>query len=230
MITIRSAHTRGLTQLDWLKSYHSFSFGEYYDPNHMSFGHLRVINDDIVQPAKGFQTHPHRNMEIITYVISGQLAHQDSTGTGSVIKPGEIQRMTAGSGIAHSEFNASQTEPVHLLQIWITPMQRELTPGYEQKAIPTDRFNELILIGSPTGDSKSVKIHQNAYLYVAYMTVSHMLHYTLKDGRKGWLQLIKGQITINDQTLSPGDGAMISDEADLHIKCHADAEFLFFDL
>ena len=229
MITIRKAQDRGTTRTDWLISFHTFSFGDYYDPRFMHFGTLRVINEDTVQPGKGFPTHPHRDMEIITYVTSGTLEHKDSMGNGSLIKPGEIQRMSAGTGITHSEFNHSKNELVHLLQIWILPNQKELTPSYEQKSIAKIN-NQFILIGAQNPSKEAVTIHQDVKLYVAYLEPNNLIHYTFENQRKGWLQLIKGKINLNDQALSPGDGAMISSESDIQIKSLQESEFLFFDL
>lgn len=230
MISIRKANDRGLTQIDWLKSYHSFSFGDYYDPNHMGFGTLRVINEDRVTPGKGFGTHQHRDMEIISYVISGALEHKDSMGTGSIIKPGEIQRMSAGKGVAHSEFNASQTEPVHFLQIWITPSQKDLKPSYEQKTLPQGKLNELLLIGSPNGGKNAITIHQQAELYVAYLQAQESVTHEFKQHHKGWLQLINGQISVNDKTLDAGDGAGFQIAGRITITGLENAEFLLFDL
>jgi len=230
MISIRKANDRGLTQIDWLKSYHTFSFGEYYDPTHMGFGTLRVINEDSVKPGMGFGTHQHRDMEIISYVISGALEHKDSMGTGSIIKPGEIQRMTAGKGVAHSEFNASQTDPVHFLQIWITPAQKDLKPSYEQKTLPQDKFNELLLIGSEKGGRHAIIIHQKAELYVAYLKSQASVTHEFKQHHKGWLQLIKGQVSVNDKTLHAGDGAGFQIAGSVTITGVEDAEFLLFDL
>jgi quercetin 2,3-dioxygenase len=229
MINVRKANDRGIGSHDWLKSYHTFSFADYYDPAHMGFRNLRVINDDVIAPAKGFGTHPHNNMEIITYVISGALEHKDSMGTGSVIKPGEIQRMSAGTGITHSEFNHSKTEPLHLLQIWIKPASVELTPSYEQKTIPK-ATNQLILIGAQDKHDGAVTLHANAELYVAYMTPNSAISYQFKSNHAGWLQLITGSIKLNGETLNAGDGAAISDITKLDIQSIDDAELLLFDL
>lgn len=229
MITIRKSTQRGFTQIDWLKSYHTFSFGEYYDPHYMGFGNLRVINEDRVQPAKGFGTHSHHDMEIISYVVEGALDHKDSMGTGSTIKPGEIQKMSAGNGVKHSEFNHSDNEIVHFLQIWILPDKKGIPPSYEQKSIPTIKTNELILIGSPQGGSNIVTIHQDVELYVAYLTKSSAVTHVFKRN-SGWLQLIKGKILLNENSLSPGDGAAINDETSVEIRSEENAEFLLFDL
>ncbi len=228
MITIRKAVDRGLTEIEWLVSHHTFSFGEYYDPVYMGFNSLRVINQDIVQPGKGFETHEHREMEIISYVIEGALQHKDSIGTGSIIKPGEIQRMSAGTGVAHSEFNASKTDPVHFLQIWIKPNQTGLEPSYEQKTLPQSKMNELILIGSPIGGEQAITIHQDVYLYVAYLDKNNTIEYEFKNDRKGWFQLIKGKIKLNGEELEAGDGAMLIEEVNISIECLEEAELLLF--
>lgn len=230
MITIIKAHERGLTHIDWLKSYHTFSFGNYYDPKHMGFGDLRVINEDRVQPAKGFGTHQHADMEIISYVIEGALEHKDSMGTGSIIKPGEIQRMSAGSGVSHSEFNASQSEQVHFLQIWIMPNKKGIKPSYEQKSIPQNIHNQLILIGSPTGAEHAVSIHQDANLFVAYLDKNQSITHAFENSRLGWLQLIKGELELNGQILHAGDGAQCTDLSQIEMTAIENAEFLLFDL
>lgn len=229
MLTVRKAIERGHTQLAWLDSYHSFSFGEYHDLKHMGFSDLRVINEDKINPAGGFGLHSHNNMEIITYIVAGALTHKDSLGTGAVIRPGEIQRMSAGTGIKHSEFNHSNRSPVHLLQLWIRPEIDEIAPGYEQKKIH-HQFNEFILIGAPIPQKNTVMIHQDVQLFVAYLNSSHILSYSFKPTRVGWLQLIKGIIKINGIILSAGDGVGITTESNITIKCLSDAELLFFDL
>jgi redox-sensitive bicupin YhaK (pirin superfamily) len=229
MITIRHANERGHTKTDWLFGQHSFSFGEYYDAKHMGFGHLRVINEDIVQPNKGFATHRHNDMEIVTYIVSGALEHKDSMGTGSIIKPGEIQRMSAGTGVFHSEFNASPTELVQLLQIWILPEKTGLAPGYEQKVIDK-KSNQLILIGSQDGRENSVTIHQDVNLYAAYLTKDSSINYSINTHRQIWIQIIKGKITVNNNSLIAGDGAAVTAEKHLEITCQQDAELLLFDL
>ncbi len=228
MIYIRKNLDRGKSQTNWLTSFHTFSFGSYYDPAFMGFGSLRVINEDTVQAGAGFGKHPHDNMEIISYLVAGSLEHQDSMGTGSIIKPGEIQIMTAGTGIKHSEFNHSKTELLHFLQIWIIPEEPSLNPRYQQKTIKKEQ-NKFILIGSRDTRDDAVTIHQDVNLYAAYLTQNHTLDYTFQDKRIGWIQLIKGKITINAQELSSGDGAAIQHE-NIHIQCTEDAEFLFFDL
>lgn len=232
MISIRKAEDRGLTRNQWLNSFHSFSFGEYYDASFMGFENLRVINEDIIQPATGFGVHPHRDMEIITYVVEGALQHKDSLGTGSIIKPGEIQRMSAGTGIRHSEVNHSSTDYLHLLQIWILPEQQNLPPSYEQKTISKIN-NKLILIGSKNSSNSSpfsVRIHQDVELYVGYLTTNAIIEYVFSPSRTGWLQLVKGKVHINSSELVAGDGCAITEENQIKIECVEDAELLLFDL
>jgi len=231
MLTIRSAQARGRTAIDWLDSRHTFSFGDYRDHNWHKFRSLRVINDDRVAPRGGFDTHPHRDMEIITWVLSGSLEHRDSLGNGSVIRPGDLQRMTAGTGILHSEFNPSPTEPVHLLQIWLFPEQGGLDPGYEQRAFTRDEMqNNLRLIASRDARNGSVTIHQDADVYAAALDTGKSLRHQLARGRFAWLQVAGGEITLNDQKLETGDGAAVNDEAELEITARDRAEFLLFDL
>lgn len=225
---IRKSHERGLTQIEWLHSLHTFSFGHYYDPNFMGFGHLRVINQDVVQPGKGFNRHSHHDMEIISYVIEGELEHQDSLGTGSIIRPSEIQRMSAGKGISHSEFNASQENLVHFLQIWIVPDQAGLPPSYEQKSI-TKVPNQLILIASPESGESAVKIHQNMDVYAAYLDADARIQHRLRNARV-WLQVVKGRLQVGDVVLDAGDGMGISDGQELEILALEQGEVLVFDL
>lgn len=229
MIYIRKSNDRGQSQHSWLKSFHTFSFADYYDPGFMSFGPLRVINEDTVKPGMGFGKHSHDNMEIISYVVQGELAHEDSLGTGSVIRPGEIQRMSAGTGVEHSEFNYSKSDPLHFLQIWIIPEKQNIEPSYEQKNIPAID-NELILIGSNDANEGAVTIHQDVRLYAAYLNNNHPIKYSIKDNRGVWIQLIKGNLQINDESLSAGDGAAIFDEREIKIETDHSAEFLLFDL
>lgn len=229
MITIRKSAHRGNTQTDWLNSLHTFSFADYYDPQFMGFGTLRVINEDTVKPDNGFGAHAHNNMEIVSYVIEGALEHKDSMGTGSIIKPGEIQRMSAGTGVRHSEFNPSKEAPVHFLQIWIIPEKQQQPPSYEQKTIPKED-NKLILIGSPDGGTNTITIHQNVKLFSAHLTKNNSIQYAFEKNRKGWVQLIKGKITLNAESLSAGDGAAITDENTIQIACAEDTELLMFDL
>jgi redox-sensitive bicupin YhaK (pirin superfamily) len=229
MITIRKSADRGKTQTDWLESYHTFSFADYDDPKHRNFGHLRVINEDFVQGGNGFPLHPHHDMEIITYVVEGEIAHKDSMGNGSIIKPHEIQKMSAGSGVRHSEYNASKDKLLHLLQIWIMPDQQGITPAYEQKKIP-DISNQLILIGSSSGGEHAVKIHQDVNLYVSYLEPKANLAYNLNDQHIAWLQVIKGEVKLNGKILLPGDGAAIKNEKSLVIESAVQSEILLFDL
>ena len=231
MITPRKSPDRGRTKIDWLDSLHTFSFGDYYDPRQMGFRTLRVINEDRVRPGAGFPTHPHRDMEIITYILEGALEHKDSLGTGSVIRPGEAQRMSAGTGITHSEFNHSKTDPVHFLQIWITPATPGIAPGYEQKTIDDAKAHTgFAPVGTPDGRDQSVKIHQDAALSVAKLEHGQTVTTKLKKGRHGWAQVARGAVTVNGTALAEGDGAAISDEENVSIVASAPAEVLFFDL
>lgn len=230
MITLRPSDERGRADHGWLQSRHSFSFADYHDPRHMGFRHLRVINEDRVAPGRGFGTHPHHDMEIISYVLDGAMEHRDSLGTGSIIRPGEVQRMTAGTGVTHSEFNHSKSAPLHFLQIWIIPERRGLAPGYEQKRfdLDTDR-GRLHLVASPKGGD-AVRLHQDVSLYAARLDPGAGITHRFSAGRHGWLQLIDGELRANDLTLSPGDGAAISQEEHLHLEATAPAHFLLFDL
>jgi redox-sensitive bicupin YhaK (pirin superfamily) len=231
MITLRPARDRGRTNIDWLDSWHSFSFGDYHDPNWRGFRNLRVINDDIIAPSGGFGTHPHRDMEIITYILSGALEHRDSLQNGSVIRPGDVQRMTAGTGILHSEFNPSPAEPVHLLQIWLFPDRKGLTPGYEQKHFSdADRRGRLKLIASPDGRDGSVTIHQDADVYAALFGKKDQFVHDLRPGRHAWLQVASGAVQLNARPLSAGDGAALSEESSVTLSADADSEILLFDL
>lgn len=231
MIQIRPANQRGGGDHGWLKTHHSFSFADYWDPKWMGFRSLRVINEDWVAPNSGFPTHPHRDMEIITYVLEGKLEHKDSLGTGSVIRPGDGQRMTAGSGIRHSEFNPSPTDPVHLLQIWIQPEKAALPPSYEQKSFSEeDKRGQLRLIASREANNGSVKINQDAKLFVTLLKPREEVTHELAPGRHAWLQVARGTIELNGKQLAQGDGAAISEEKKLSIKGIEDAEVLLFDL
>jgi redox-sensitive bicupin YhaK (pirin superfamily) len=231
MITLRPAQQRGATKLSWLDSRHTFSFGDYYDPKQLGFSHLRVINEDRVIPGAGFPTHSHRDMEIITYVLEGALAHKDSTGTSSVIRVGDVQRMSAGIGISHSEYNASQTEPVHFLQIWIIPDQTGLKPGYEQHSFPLDKsLGQWTLVASKEGRDGSVTVHQDVELYLAAISKGQQLSYRLKPGRQAWLQVTRGAATLNGTSLDAGDGAAVSQEDLLKLAASDDTEVLLFDL
>ena len=231
MITIRKSEDRGQADYGWLQARQSFSFADYYDPKHMHFRDIRVMNEDHIAPGKGFGTHPHDNMEIVTYVIDGALEHKDSTGNGSVIRRGDIQRMTAGSGITHSEFNASQTEEVHLIQIWILPSEKDLTPGYEeQRYADRQQPNELCLLASPDGVQESVIIHQDVRLYTCFLDSDKKVTHMLPPGRYAWVQLVSGQIDVQGTTLKAGDGAAVRDETHILINASEDAEFLLFDV
>src|SRR5215468_4967179 len=232
MITVRRAGERGIANHGWLDSRHSFSFGHYYDPKHMGFGPLRVINEDRVRPGGGFDTHGHRDMEIISYVLEGALEHRDSIGTGSVIRPGDVQRMSAGSGIRHSEYNHSTDEPVHFLQIWLLPDEEGLTPSYEQKTFADgDKQGRLRLVASRDGRAGSVRIHQDAGLYASLLDKDEEVKHTLAAGRRGWIQVVRGGVELNGKGLRAGDGAAASDLPTLAVKATADgSEFLLFDL
>ena len=232
MITIRKATERGHAEHGWLDTWHTFSFADYFDPQHMGFGPLRVINDDRVAGGGGFPPHPHRDMEIISYVVEGALQHEDSMGNGSVIKPGDVQRMTAGRGVVHSEFNGSPDESVHLLQIWIQPHTRNLTPSYEQKFFgEEEKRGKLRLIASPDGAEGSVRIAQDAKLYASVLdTTSSEVAHTIARGRKGWLQVVKGTADLNGRRLEAGDGAAIDGEEALALSSTESGEVLLFDM
>ena len=232
MITIRRSQERGGADHGWLNTRHTFSFDTYYDPRHMHFQALRVINEDVVQPGAGFPTHPHRDMEIITYVLEGALEHKDSLGNGSIIRPGDGQRMSAGTGILHSEFNASKSEPVHLLQIWIMPESKGIKPGYEQKAFPeAEKRGRLKPIAARNSQNGAVTVHQDVSLYVALLDKKQRVEHTLVPGRHAWLQVAKGSVELNGTRLEQGDGAAVSDEQKLAIAGAQDgAEILLFDL
>jgi quercetin 2,3-dioxygenase len=231
MITIRRSNERGGGDYGWLKTRHTFSFNDYSDPKWMGFRSLRVINEDWVAPGQGFPTHPHRDMEIITYVLSGKLEHKDSLGTGSVILPGDGQRMSAGRGIRHSEANPSSTEPVHLLQIWILPDKHGHEPGYEQKAFPeAEKQGKFRLIASSDGGDGSVKINQDAKLLVTQLKAGEEVTQPLNAKRYAWLQVAKGEVELNGQKLRQGDGAAISEEKKLTLKSAGASEVLLFDL
>ena len=232
MISIRPAQARGTANLGWLDSRHSFSFGHYYDPKHMGFGPLRVINEDRVQPGGGFGTHGHSDMEIISYVLDGALEHKDSIGTGSVIRPGDVQRMSAGSGIRHSEFNHSKREPVHFLQIWLLPERQGLAPSYEQKTFADgEKRGRLRLLASRGGRDGSLVIHQDADIYASLLDEGDQVQHALRAGRKGWLQVARGAADVNGQTLRAGDGAAVEGEPELTVTATANGtEILLFDL
>ena len=229
MITVRKSEERGHAVHSWLDSYHTFSFASYHDPRHMAWGNLRVINEDRVAPGTGFGMHPHRDMEIVTYVLSGVLEHSDSLGHKEQLRPGEIQRMTAGSGILHSEYNPSETEEVHLLQIWIMPERGGLKPGYEQRELPTGTGFQAL--ATRDGDGESVmRLNADASLYRVRLNAGETAEHTLPAGREGWLQVARGTVTLNGQTLNAGDGAGISGETALNFRAETDTEALFFDL
>lgn len=231
MITIRPSNERGGGDYGWLNTRHTFSFDQYYDQRFMGFRSLRVINEDFVEPGHGFPMHPHRDMEIITYLLEGALEHNDSMGNGSIIRPGDGQRMSAGRGVRHSEANPSKTEAAHLLQIWILPSERGLEPSYEQKAFPAEeKRGKLRLIAGPDGKDGSVTIHQDARLYVALLSPGQQVQHDLGPGRYAWLQVAKGAVELNGKPLSQGDGAAVSEEQKLTIKGTEDAEILLFDL
>jgi quercetin 2,3-dioxygenase len=232
MITIRPSAARGNANFGWLDSKHTFSFGNYFDRNFMGFASLRVINEDKVLPAKGFGTHGHSDMEIISYVLDGSLEHKDSIGNGSIIRPGDVQRMSAGTGILHSEYNASATDPVHFLQIWILPDTKGIEPSYEQKHFSAeDRQGKLRLVASPDGRDGSVTIHQDANLYIAALNNGETVNRAIADGRVAWIQVAKGAIELNGETLTAGDGAAIEEESAISIAGTADdTEILLFDL
>jgi quercetin 2,3-dioxygenase len=231
MVTLRPASQRGRTQIDWLDSRHTFSFGDYYEPDQMSFRSLRVINDDRVAPGAGFGTHGHRDMEIITYVLDGELEHRDSLGTGDVLRRGDIQRMTAGTGIRHSEFNPSKIEPVHFLQVWVLPERTGLPPSYEQKAFAeADKRGQLRLIAAPDGRDGALTIHQDVELFAAVLNANEIVAHDLQNGRSGWVQVARGQIELNGQLLGEGDGAAVAHERRIELKARTNAEVLLFDL
>lgn len=231
MIQIRKADTRGHANFGWLDSWHSFSFGGYYDPAHMGFGALRVINDDVVAPGAGFPRHDHQDMEIVTYVLEGALEHQDSLGNKGLIRAGEVQRMRAGTGIEHSEYNASAAEPVHFLQIWITPDQHGLEPGYEQISLePGEKANRFHLIASSTPQPGAVHIHQDAAIYAAEFKPGDSAEMPLAQGRRAYLQVAQGEVRLKGYPLKQGDGAMLVGEQSLRLDANVAAEVLVFDL
>ena len=231
MISVRPAEQRGHANHGWLDSYHSFSFADYYDPEEMGYGALRVINEDRVAPGTGFGMHGHRDMEIITYLLAGKLEHKDSMGNGSVIVPGDVQRMSAGKGVLHSEYNPSTNEAVHLLQIWIEPNVKGIAPGYEQRHIaPDEKRGVLRLIASPEGREGSVAIHQDAKLYAALLDAADALTHPLGAGRRAYVHVARGSVRVNGQTLNAGDAAKISDETAVTLDVPTDAEVLLFDL
>lgn len=231
MITLRKSHERGHANHGWLDTYHTFSFSSYYDPAQMGFSSLRVINDDRVAASGGFPTHGHRDMEIITYVLQGSLEHKDSMGNGSVIYPGDVQRMSAGTGITHSEYNSSRSEPLHFLQIWIVPDQLNVVPSYEQIHFTAEqKRNRLQLIASPDGRHGSVTIYQDAFVYASVLDPGHSVTHELSAQRCAYVHVARGEVTLNGRMLSTGDGARIIDEPTLELLTHSSAEVLLFDL
>ena len=234
MITVRKSKDRGVGRHGWLTSYHTFSFANFYDPRQMGFRSLRVINEDTVAPGRGFGEHHHDNMEIISIVMEGALAHRDSTGNEEVLRRGEVQRMSAGTGVAHSEFNASKEEPVHFFQIWIMPDKEDVTPGYEQKLFPEeDRRGRLRLLAAAAGDDGALKIHQDARVYTAILDPGQRLEQSIAPGRGAWIQVARGGVDVNGTKLAEGDGAAIENEALLTIAGEGSAgtsEILLFDL
>jgi len=231
MLTLRHSNQRGHFNHGWLNTYHTFSFDQYYDPRYMGFRSLRVINEDFVAAGRGFPKHGHRDMEIITYILEGALKHEDSMGNGSIIRPGDVQRMTAGTGVRHSEQNASADEPVHLLQIWIIPNADNLQPGYEQKAFsPEERKNQLRLIASSDGRDGSVRVNQDVSLFASILDPAQQVQYAMDQTRYGWLQVARGSVEVNDEPAKQGDGVVIVAEPELTIQAAESAEILLFDL
>ncbi len=232
MIVVRRAEERGAEKLGWLDSRHTFSFGNYYDPSHMGFGPLRVINEDRVRPGAGFGTHGHRDMEIISYVLEGAMEHKDSLGTGSVIRPGDVQVMSAGTGIRHSEFNHSPRDILHFLQIWIEPDEAGLTPGYGQQSFSTaERSGRLRLIASGDGREGSVRIHRDAAIHAALLDLGQAVEHAMAEGRRAWVQVARGDVDVDGEVLRAGDGAAVQGQARLRLAARADGtEILLFDL
>jgi redox-sensitive bicupin YhaK (pirin superfamily) len=231
MLNIIRSDDRGATQLDWLRSKHTFSFADYYDPERINFGSLRVINEDWIDSGKGFGMHPHRDMEIITYMIDGELSHKDSMGNGSVIRPGELQRMSAGTGVLHSEFNTSATETAHLLQIWIMPEAAGLQPGYEQKSFASEaRPNRWQLIGSRDGKTGSLTIHQDVNLYEAVVDAGQEIEVDLHESRKGFLQVVYGNVTVGEEELVSGDAVTIENRRSTQLRAAKNSRLLLFDM
>ena len=231
MIQIRKAEDRGHADHGWLDTHHTFSFSTYQDPDHTRFRSLRVMNEDFVAPGQGFGTHPHHDMEIVTYVLEGALEHKDSMGNGEVLRPGEFQRMSAGTGITHSEFNPSDSEPVHLYQIWLFPERKGIEPSYEQKQFPDEeQQNRLRLVASQDAEAGSLRIHQDARIYLSSLDEGKQVSYDLKPGRHAWLQVLRGSVSVNGHSLGTSDGAAVSDETSLSIKAEDATEIMLFDL
>ena len=231
MYRIRRARERGHANHGWLDTWNTFSFSDYFDPAHMGFRSLRVMNEDWVEPGKGFGMHPHRDMEIVTYILDGELEHRDSLGNGSVLRPGEFQRMTAGTGITHSEFNPSRTTTAHLYQIWLLPRQKGLTPSYDQRIFPADdKRGRFRLVASPDGANASLTIQQDAQIHLGEFEASAELGHELAAGRHGWLQVLRGSVQLGDETLQAGDGVAISDETRIGLRAIEAGEVMLFDL
>ncbi len=231
MIRIRRAGDRGHANHGWLDTWHTFSFSTYQDPDHERFRSLRVMNEDIVAPGRGFGTHPHRDMEIVTYVLAGALEHKDSMGNGEVLRPGEFQRMSAGTGITHSEFNPSPDEPVHLYQIWLLPERKGIEPSYEQQRfVEEERHNQLRLVASRDAAQGSLLIHQDARIYLSTLDEGRSVNHPLPAGRHAWLQVLRGSVSLNGQVLETSDGAAVSEESSMMIEAQSDAEVMLFDL
>lgn len=231
MIAVRKGRDRGHANHGWLDTHYTFSFADYYDPRFMGFRTLRVMNEDRIEAGQGFGTHPHKDMEIVTYILDGKLEHRDSLGTGSVIERGELQRITAGTGVLHSEFNASPTEPVHLYQIWLLPERRGLKPEYEQKQIDlSEARGAWRLVASPEGSAGGLTIHQDARILVSSLGDGGALTYSLEPGRHAWLQVLRGRVDLGGESLAAGDGAAISDETELNLLSHDASELMLFDL
>ncbi|MGH8629797.1 MAG: pirin family protein [Burkholderiales bacterium] len=231
MVELRKGQERGFADHGWLKSFHTFSFAGYYDPRHMGFGALRVINEDRVAPGQGFGSHPHRDMEIISYILEGALEHRDSIGNGSVIRPGDVQRMSAGTGVFHSEYNPSQKERVHFLQIWIEPGELGIAPSYEQKHFSAaDKRGRLRLVASPDGHDGSVTIHQDARVYAALLDGGERVEHSIDKGRRGYVHVARGRVTVNGHPLEAGDALKASGEQLIVVEKGEDAEVLLFDL
>jgi redox-sensitive bicupin YhaK (pirin superfamily) len=230
MMNVRRSHERGHANHGWLDSHHTFSFANYYDPEHMGFRDLRVINDDRVRGGQGFGTHPHRDMEIISYVVEGELEHRDSMGNGSVIRPGDVQRMRAGTGVTHSEYNHSPTDTVRFLQIWVLPNESGLEPGYEQKYFGDERRGTLRLVASPDGADGSVEIAQDVRMYASVLADGEEVTHALAEGRHAWLQVVRGNMTVNGVELGEGDGVSFDEATDIAIASSGDSELILFDL
>lgn len=230
MMNVRRSHERGHANYGWLDTRHTFSFGDYYDPGHMGFRSLRVINDDRVVGGQGFGTHPHRDMEIISYVVDGALEHRDSMGNGSVIRPGEVQRMRAGTGVTHSEYNHSATDPVRFLQIWVLPEERGLTPGYEQKLFGDERRGRLRLVASRDGSEGSVQIQQDLAMFASVLKNGERVEHDLAEGRHAWLQIVRGSVRVDSLELGEGDGASFSEVPAFVMESLGDSELILFDI